>query len=84
MILYGQELLGHGGTEALLKLARGLNLHGHDGAGLLGVPAAGTNGRGLLEAGVAPGYGPGLRPRDGEQAAQALGVHGHRHGTRRR
>ncbi|HEY3828785.1 MAG TPA: NADH-quinone oxidoreductase subunit NuoG [Solirubrobacteraceae bacterium] len=76
VILYGQELLGHGGTEALLKLARGLNLHGHDGAGLLGVPAAGTNGRGLLEAGVAPGYGPGLRPRDGEQAAQALGVHG--------
>ncbi len=88
MILYGQQILGHGGTEALLKLARGLNLHGHDGAGLLGVPAGGTNGRGLLEAGVAPGYGPGLRPLTaasddggtGENAPgepeQALGVHG--------
>jgi NADH-quinone oxidoreductase subunit G len=84
VILYGQELLGRGGADALLKLARGLNLHGHDGAGLLGVPAAGTNGRGLLEAGVAPGYDPGLRPRTapaagtgtGENGARALGVHG--------
>jgi NADH-quinone oxidoreductase subunit G len=74
VILYGQHVLGPGGAEALLKLARGLNLHGHSGAGLLAVPAAGTNGRGLLEAGVAPGYGPGLRPAqtpapDGESAS---------------
>jgi NADH-quinone oxidoreductase subunit G len=49
-------------VDALLKLARGLGLNGRDGAGLLGVPAAGANGRGLLEAGFAPGYGPGLQP----------------------
>jgi NADH-quinone oxidoreductase subunit G len=60
VILYGEQLVTGGGADALLKLARGLNLHGHDGAGLLGVPAAGTNGRGLREAGFAPGYGPGL------------------------
>ena len=62
VILYGQEILGGGGAEALLKLARGLNLHGHDGAGLLGVPAAGANGRGLLEAGVSAGLRRGTAP----------------------
>jgi NADH-quinone oxidoreductase subunit G len=88
VILYGEQLVGRGGADALLKLARGLNLHGHDGAGLLGVPAAGANGRGLLEAGFAPGYGPGLRPltsvqgdghteqRGAEEPARALDVHG--------
>ncbi|HEY3759529.1 MAG TPA: NADH-quinone oxidoreductase subunit NuoG [Solirubrobacteraceae bacterium] len=86
VILYGEQLLA-GGAEALLKLARGLNLHGHDGAGLLGVPAAGTNGRGLLEAGFAPGYGPGLQPLDApgatgasaggdDDASTAPGLHG--------
>jgi NADH-quinone oxidoreductase subunit G len=85
VILYGEQLVAHGGADALLKLARGLNLHGHDGAGLLGVPAAGTNGRGLLEAGFAPGYGPGLcsLTPDGRAAedlsgepTRALDVHG--------
>ena len=84
VILYGQQIVGRGGADALLKLARGLNLHGHGGAGLLGVPAAGANGRGLLEAGVAPGYGPGLSartaPSAGESASaetpRALGAHG--------
>ncbi len=71
VILYGERLVAHGGAEALLKLARGLNLHGHDGAGLLGVPAAGTNGRGLLEAGFAPGYGPGLHPLGAADASDA-------------
>ncbi len=61
VILYGDQVLAGGGADDLLKLARGLNLHGHAGAGLLAVPAAGANGRGLLEAGFAPGYGPGLR-----------------------
>lgn len=75
VILYSERAIAHGGAEALLKLARGLNLHGHDGAGLLAVPAAGTNGRGLLEAGVAPGYGPGLLAiaPDGASAAPAGG-----------
>jgi NADH-quinone oxidoreductase subunit G len=52
------------------------------------VPAAGANGRGLLEAGFAPGYGPGLHAQAspgvggsaGEGApgdpARALGLHG--------
>jgi NADH-quinone oxidoreductase subunit G len=62
VILYGERVLrcGAGAASALLKLAGGLNLTARDGAGLLAVPAAGTNGRGLLEAGFAPGYGPGL------------------------
>jgi NADH-quinone oxidoreductase subunit G len=73
VILYGEQLIAGSGAEALLKLARGLNLHGHDGAGLLGVPAAGANGRGLLEAGFAPGYGPGLHPL-GTPGASAPGA----------
>jgi NADH-quinone oxidoreductase subunit G len=73
VILYGQQIVGDGGAEALLKLARGLNLHGHGGAGLLGVPTGATNGRGLLEAGVAPGYGPGLRALGESAGAQADG-----------
>jgi NADH-quinone oxidoreductase subunit G len=89
VVLYGQQILSDGGAEALLKLARGLNLHGHDGAGLIGVPTGASNGRGLLEAGVAPGYGPGLRALETHTGAQAddsvgtapdpqrpLGVHG--------
>ncbi len=62
VILYGERVLtqGSAASDALLKLAGGLNLSDRDGAGLLAVPAAGTNGRGLLESGFAPGYGPGL------------------------
>jgi NADH-quinone oxidoreductase subunit G len=75
VILYGDRILGHRGADDLLKLARGLNLHGHAGAGLLAVPAAGANGRGLLEAGFAPGYGPGLR------AIAASGAHTGRNGA---
>jgi NADH-quinone oxidoreductase subunit G len=42
--------------------------------GLLGVPAGLANARGLMEAGVAPGYGPGYEPLEtasGEPAASA-------------
>jgi NADH-quinone oxidoreductase subunit G len=62
VILYGERVLTQGSAAAgaMLKLAGGLNLSGRDGAGLIAVPAAGTNGRGMLEAGFAPGYGPGL------------------------
>jgi NADH-quinone oxidoreductase subunit G len=63
VILYGERVLsgaGNEATDALLKLAGGLGLADRPGAGLLVVPASGANARGLLEAGVAPGYGPGL------------------------
>ncbi len=80
VILYGQRVLAGvspngaptiAGADALLALARRLGLADRPGAGLLGVPAAGANGRGLLEAGVAPGYGPGYAPR-----AHGLSVYG--------
>jgi NADH-quinone oxidoreductase subunit G len=71
VVLYGERVLASGGpaTDALLRIAHALSLHerpaGERSArGLLGVPAgAMSNGRGLLEAGVAPGYGPGYTPR---------------------
>jgi NADH-quinone oxidoreductase subunit G len=82
VILYGQRALAHGGAQALEQLADTLHLRGRDGAGLLAVPAGGANGRGLFEAGVAPGYGPGLRALasgdergDGDGDAQPLGTH---------
>ncbi|HEY1457612.1 MAG TPA: NADH-quinone oxidoreductase subunit NuoG [Solirubrobacteraceae bacterium] len=60
VILYGQSVLAEeASVAALLKLAGGLGLSGRAGAGLLAVPAGGPNGRGLAEAGVTPGYGPG-------------------------
>jgi NADH-quinone oxidoreductase subunit G len=64
VILYGERLVsgprGEQAARALLDLARRLDLDsGRDGAGLLCVPA-GTNGRGLAEAGVLPNAGPGL------------------------
>jgi NADH-quinone oxidoreductase subunit G len=82
VILYGERVLTHGSAAAgaLLKLVGGLNLSGRDGAGLLAVPAAGTNGRGLLEAGFAPGYGPGLGAHSstddasGRQDVHAIGA----------
>jgi NADH-quinone oxidoreductase subunit G len=64
VVLYGERLvLGPRGAQAanaLLDLARRLNLlGGREGAGLLCVPT-GTNGRGLAEAGVLPNAGPGF------------------------
>jgi NADH-quinone oxidoreductase subunit G len=50
---------GAAAAQALLDLARTLSLAGVDGAGLLEIPA-GSNGRGLREAGVLPNGGPGL------------------------
>jgi NADH-quinone oxidoreductase subunit G len=73
VILYGEGVLADGGAEAVARIAAGLKLAAAPGAGLLGVPAAGTNGRGLAEAGVTPGYGPGYVPRESEQPA--AGVH---------
>ncbi|HEX3511701.1 MAG TPA: NADH-quinone oxidoreductase subunit NuoG [Solirubrobacteraceae bacterium] len=62
VILWGERLAsGPGGAaaaRALLSLAEALDLAGVRGAGLLEVPAH-ANGRGLREAGVLPGSGPG-------------------------
>ena len=63
VIVYGERLLagpnGATAARALLNLAARLGLAGRDGAGLLEIPAS-TNGRGLREAGFAPGYGAGF------------------------
>ena len=63
VIVYGERLLagpnGAIAARALLNLAARLGLAGRDGAGLLEIPAS-TNGRGLREAGFAPGYGAGF------------------------
>jgi NADH-quinone oxidoreductase subunit G len=56
VIIYG-ERIGATAAAGLLRLAQRLNL-GHAGAGLLGIPA-GSNGRGLREAGCVPDALPG-------------------------
>ena len=64
VVLVGQRALAQPGAAAsLLKLAKGLNLVGRDGAGIIVVPTQ-ANGRGLAEAGVLPGMGPGFAPTD--------------------
>jgi NADH-quinone oxidoreductase subunit G len=65
VIVYGERLT-HGprsehAARALLNVAGRVTTAGHDGCGLLELPA-GTNGRGLREAGVLPNAGPGLTP----------------------
>jgi NADH-quinone oxidoreductase subunit G len=63
VVLWGERLgagpNGAAGARALLGIAESLGIAAVDGAGLLEVPA-GTNGRGLREAGVLPNAGPGL------------------------
>jgi NADH-quinone oxidoreductase subunit G len=63
VILWGERLTagpdGAAAAQALLDLAETLSLADTDGAGLLEIPA-GTNGRGLREAGVLPNANPGL------------------------
>ena len=60
VIVWGERLARSGpdALRALLNVAGRLGLGGTAGAGLLEVPA-GTNGRGLREAGCLPGVGPG-------------------------
>jgi NADH-quinone oxidoreductase subunit G len=63
---------GEANAKALLDLAESLGLAATDGAGLLEIPA-GTNGRGLREAGVLPNAGPGLsEPAEEGRDAQAI------------
>jgi NADH-quinone oxidoreductase subunit G len=58
VILWGERRLGAAALGTLLSIAERLGLADRDGAGLLEIPA-GANGRGLREAGVVPGTGPG-------------------------
>jgi NADH-quinone oxidoreductase subunit G len=58
VILWGERHLNARALAALLSIAQQLGLAERDGAGLLEIPA-GANGRGLREAGVLPGTGPG-------------------------
>jgi NADH-quinone oxidoreductase subunit G len=68
VVLWGERLTagpnGAIGARALLGIAGSLEMAGVDGAGLLEIPAF-ANGRGLREAGVLPGVGPGLSELDG-------------------
>ncbi|MDP2712641.1 MAG: NADH-quinone oxidoreductase subunit NuoG [Solirubrobacteraceae bacterium] len=65
VIVYGERLThgarGEDAARALLNVCGRVAEAGHDGAGLLEVPA-GTNGRGLREVGVLPNAAPGLAP----------------------
>ena len=76
VILWGERSLGAAALGTLLSIAERLGLAGRDGAGLLEIPA-GANGRGLREAGVLPGTGPGYSDRlrapgrGGSEIAQA-------------
>ncbi len=63
VVLWGERLTagpnGAAGARALIGLADALGMGEVEGAGLLEIPAF-ANGRGLREAGVLPGVGPGL------------------------
>jgi NADH-quinone oxidoreductase subunit G len=71
VIIWGQRCLNAAALRSLLALAARLGIADHEGAGLLEIPA-GANGRGLREAGVVPGLGPGYTdlPASGRGAAQ--------------
>jgi NADH-quinone oxidoreductase subunit G len=75
VIVWG-ERIGAAALPALLSVARRLGLDGRPGAGLIEVPA-GSNQRGLRDAGVQPNAGPGLSDpkatgKDARAIAQAL------------
>ncbi len=65
VIVYGERLThgarGDHAARALLNVTGRVVRADHEGSGLLELPA-GTNGRGLREAGVLPNAGPGLAP----------------------
>ncbi len=58
VIIWGERGLDAASLRSLLAIAQRLGIGDHEGAGLLEIPA-GANGRGLREAGVVPGTGPG-------------------------
>ncbi|MEA2181636.1 MAG: NADH-quinone oxidoreductase subunit [Solirubrobacteraceae bacterium] len=78
VIVYGERLThgarGEHAARALLNVTGRLVGAGHEGAGLLELPA-GTNGRGLREVGVLPNAGPGLTAvSDSGLDSQAMGA----------
>jgi NADH-quinone oxidoreductase subunit G len=70
VVVWGERGLGEA-AGLLPALAEQLGLGGRSGAGLLEIPA-GSNGRGLREAGALPGAGPGYAEseRPGRSAAE--------------
>jgi NADH-quinone oxidoreductase subunit G len=71
VIVWGERIWRDGGdaVRALHDCARALDMHRRIGPGLLEVPEE-ANARGLREAGVVPGSGPGLTPAQrGKDAA---------------
>jgi NADH-quinone oxidoreductase subunit G len=58
VIVYGERALTGNAGRALLNVASRLSLGTISGAGLLALPGT-PNGRGIREAGFAPGHGPG-------------------------
>jgi NADH-quinone oxidoreductase subunit G len=64
---------GPAAAQALLEIAASLSMSDVPGAGLLEIPA-GTNGRGLREAGVLPNAGPGLSTLDDEPGHDARAI----------
>src|SRR3954469_3966857 len=76
VIVYGERLLRGQAGRALLNIAQRLGLGGRRGPGLLELPLT-PNGRGVREAGFAPGHGPGYGAieaagRDGAGIAEGL------------
>jgi NADH-quinone oxidoreductase subunit G len=70
VIVWG-ERLPTDALPALLRVAQALGLAGHEGAGLLEIPAF-ANGRGLREAGVLPFAGPGYAEASAGRGAAAI------------
>jgi NADH-quinone oxidoreductase subunit G len=69
VILWG-EAIGAQALPSLLRIAEKLELSGREGAGLLEIPA-GTNARGIREAGALPNAGPGYsETTSGRSAAE--------------
>jgi NADH-quinone oxidoreductase subunit G len=77
VILWSERLTagpnGPAAAQALLEIAAELSMSEIQGAGLLEIPA-GTNGRGLREAGVLPNAGPGLREPGGASGKDARAI----------
>jgi NADH-quinone oxidoreductase subunit G len=71
VVIVYSERIGAKAAASLLRIAEWLELGDYPGAGLLQIPA-GSNGRGLREAGVVPDAGPGYvaLPNPGRGASQ--------------
>jgi NADH-quinone oxidoreductase subunit G len=71
VVIVWSERIGAGAAATLRRIAERLALEDHAGAGLLELPA-GSNGRGLREAGAVPDAGPGYAelPASGRGVAE--------------